>query len=176
MSLYEQYDVVIRKRNDAYVARVPALGIEAMGANIGEAVNALETVSYPTPRQPAERTPAAGNSDIKRFAIKSGIVTALIVVGGFLLSFQLAAILDNAIYTLQTGFTHTGGSSFWGRITKELDRAAEPNNDLAPEKKAKLISDLHVIAERWRPVIVEVERAFAAPDPANDAASAPPAK
>jgi hypothetical protein len=62
------------------------------------------------------------------------------------------------------------GSQFWGKVERELDRAADPKTDLPPEKKEKLIKDLHVITARWRPfveAVVEEIQKPSAPLPQN---------
>jgi len=49
--------------------------------------------------------------------------------------------------------TSIGGRKFWTRVEEELDRAASPASDLSAERKQKLINNVRILAERWRPLI-----------------------
>ena len=56
-----------------------------------------------------------------------------------------------------------GGRKFWARLEEELDRAASPASDLPPERKQKLIDNVHVLAARWRPLIDALQDTKPAP-------------
>jgi hypothetical protein len=47
------------------------------------------------------------------------------------------------------------------KVEGELERAADPAHDIPPEKKRKLLSQIHVLVERWRPLVAEVAPLFA---------------
>jgi len=53
----------------------------------------------------------------------------------------------------------------WGKIERELDRAADPASDLPPEKKQKLVNDVRVIVARWRPFLDAVAGEMQKPVP-----------
>jgi hypothetical protein len=86
------------------------------------------------------------------FAIKTCIV---IVVVSAATIFVADWIIDDLREAL--GSTTIGGAQFWGKIERELDRAADPATDLPPEKKQKLIKDLRAIVARWRPFVDAVQ-------------------
>jgi hypothetical protein len=44
---------------------------------------------------------------------------------------------------------------------RELGRAADSAYEIPPEKKRKLLSQIHVIVERWRPFMAEIAPLFA---------------
>lgn len=51
--------------------------------------------------------------------------------------------------------TVIGGNRFWTKLERELDRLADPRTDLTPEKKQKILLQIKVISDRWRPFLVE---------------------
>jgi hypothetical protein len=57
-------------------------------------------------------------------------------------------------------YTKVGGAQFWERAERELERAADPSHELPPEKKQKLLSEIHVLVERWRPFMTEIAPLF----------------
>ena len=55
-------------------------------------------------------------------------------------------------HTLRTA-TSLGGRQFWTKLESELDKLADPRTDLPPEKKAKILSQIKAISDRWRPFL-----------------------
>ena len=55
--------------------------------------------------------------------------------------------------------TSLGGRQFWSRLEAELDRQAAPAADMPPEKKRKLLAQIKIIADRWRPFLTEAAAA-----------------
>ena len=49
--------------------------------------------------------------------------------------------------------TPLGGAGFWTKMEDEIDRMAEPSNDLPAERKQKLTNNVRTIIARWRPLI-----------------------
>jgi hypothetical protein len=45
-------------------------------------------------------------------------------------------------------YTKVGGAQFWAKVEGELERATDPAHDIPPEKKRKLLSQIHVLVER----------------------------
>ena len=68
--------------------------------------------------------------------------------------------------SLDTGALR-GGSQFWARIEQDLERQADPRNDLPEARKEKLLADLRVVVARWRPFVTEASKLFAADGPAK---------
>jgi hypothetical protein len=48
-----------------------------------------------------------------------------------------------------------GGSNFWAKIEADLEKLADPKNELPPEKRKKLLTQIKTLADRWRPFVVE---------------------
>jgi hypothetical protein len=107
------------------------------------------------------------------FAIKTCIVVVAISARAL---FVAEAVVDN----LQDSVARTisdlrrqlpqgpiGGRQLGAKIEEELDRAADPSTELPPEKKQKLIHDVHVIVARWRPFIEAVQSEMQKPAGAN---------
>ena len=93
------------------------------------------------------------------FAVKTCIVVVTISV---CVLFVAGAIVDNlqdaAARTISDiRKTPIGGRQAWTKLEEELDRAADPSSDLPPEKKQKLLNDVHVIVARLRPYLDAVQ-------------------
>jgi hypothetical protein len=58
-------------------------------------------------------------------------------------------------------YTKVGGHEFWAKLEDQLERAASPDRDLPAEQKQKLLSEIRVVVERWRPFMSEVAPLFA---------------
>jgi hypothetical protein len=89
--------------------------------------------------------------NIVGFAIKACIVAVVISASTI---FVADSIIDSVKDAIASG---TSGAQFWGKIERELDRAADPASDLPPEKKQKLLNDVRVIVVRWRPFLDTVQ-------------------
>jgi hypothetical protein len=48
----------------------------------------------------------------------------------------------------------------WAGLEQMLARAADAHNDIPAENKREALANLHVLAERWRPFIAEVQLLF----------------
>ncbi len=115
-----------------------------------------------------ERVSAAG---LGQFALKALIVIGLIVGTPAGSTVWVASRVDRTIRDTQEKVqqyaaivrqnTKIGGEQFWEKAEGELERAAEPDGDLPAEKKQKLLSEIHVLVERWRPFMAEIAPLFA---------------
>lgn len=123
---------------------------------------------------------------LTQFAIKTAIITIAIVVSA---TFLMDAVFSNlntvlrhnieiiradvrAITTLKGKL---GGKEFWTKIETELEKAASPRHEISPERKQKIMANLRIVADRWRPVLDEVSAIIAGtpyPPPASPAAPA----
>jgi hypothetical protein len=107
------------------------------------------------------------------FALKAVIVAAVITISLLILMDNLIGdlgdLIDGRIQRIALELRENGkfgGRNFWEHLEQELDRAAGPNNDIPPERQQKLLRDVHILVDRARPFILEVERAFA-PQPTS---------
>ena len=175
----DELQIVIRQKDGKVLASIPQLNLYAKAANIDAALAALnakkatfvsemeelgelETLEFPS--LPTASPPNVVNmgGDLRQFALKTGIVAVavcaiLIVSGLFIVSsahIALASIKDLG----------RGGTEFWSRVERELDRMASPETDLPPAKKEKLLADIRAIGAKWRPFVVELRSALAPPD------------
>jgi len=101
------------------------------------------------------------SGSILQFAIKTCIVAVVISTSTI---FVAGWIIDD----FKDALRNTTGAPFWGKVERELDRAADPASDLPPEKKQKLLNDVHVIAARWRPFLDAVYSEFQKSPGTND--------
>ena len=100
---------------------------------------------------------------LTQFAIKTAIITAAFIVG---ITFITRSVFSNLNLVLRENieivradiqsFKKMGGKDFWNKLEHELERAAQPRQEIPPERKAKMLANLRIISDRWRPVILEV--------------------
>lgn len=106
------------------------------------------------------------------FTLKTVIVATTVTISLMLLTDNLirdvGGFIDErvrqAAFSLQeAGLTNgkLGGRAFWEHLGRALDQAADPKNDLPPERQEKLLRDVRVLADRARPFILEAGKAFA---------------
>src|SRR5262249_53448118 len=179
MSRIDELDIVIRHKSGKVTAGIPQLGLYATAdavhaaitpleqkraaffADLNEAggLDDLEVRHYSVRSAPQER-----RSDLGQFTLKALIIVGLIA-GAFILSAALVVprierIVANTEAKMQQ-YTKVGGAQFWAKVEGELERAVDPAHDMPPEKKRKLLSQIHVLVERWRPFVAEVAPLFA---------------
>jgi hypothetical protein len=70
--------------------------------------------------------------------------------------------LDKRIETMLPG--PGSGKTFWVILEREFERAADPKNDLPPEKKQKIVSDIRAASAKWRPFLADVLAAMSGAD------------
>jgi hypothetical protein len=179
MSRIDKLDIVIRQKSGKVTAGIPQLGLYATAddvhaaitsleqkraaflADLGEAggLDDLEVRHYNVGSPPQRR-----RSELGQFTLKALIIIGLIA-GAFLLSAALLAprverVVEKTEAKMQQ-YTTVGGAQFWAKVEGELERAADPAHDIPPEKKRKLLSQIHVLVERWRPFMAEIAPLFA---------------
>ena len=100
---------------------------------------------------------------ISQFAIKTVIVAAVIVVSAWIMLDVLDDFADRRMQqferTLRSA-TSLGGRQFWTKLENQLEQLADPKADLLPEKKQKILTQIKVISERWRPFLTEAAAAI----------------
>jgi len=100
---------------------------------------------------------------IGQFAAKTAIVTAAILVAGWVALDYVDDMVSRRMEQLELALkpvTSLGGRQFWSRLEAELDRRAAPAADIPPEKKRKLLAQIKIIADRWRPFLTEAAAAI----------------
>jgi hypothetical protein len=182
MSFLDQLDIVIRHKNGKVVACLPQLSLYATGNTIDAALTALEAkkiafakeledageletfqgdLSSATTGRPVA---VSAPGDLRQFAIKAVIVSvaiaAVLTVSGLFIASTAQSVVSNV--------KGMGGSAFWGRVERELDRMASSENDMPEAKKQKLLADIRVIGAKWHPFLVELHSALTQPDDASE--------
>jgi hypothetical protein len=176
MSRIDELDIVIRRKSGKVTAGIPQLGLYATGNEVGAALAALEQKRAAFL---ADLSEAGGlddfevrhynvaqrrRSDLRQFTLKALIVIGLIagasLLSAALLTSRIERLVENTEAKMQQ-YTKVGGAQFWAKVQGELERAADPGNDVPPEKKRKLLSQIHVLVERWRPFMAEIAPLFA---------------
>jgi hypothetical protein len=179
MSRIDELDIVIRHRSGKVTAGIPQLGLYATADDVHAAITSLEQkraafladlseagglddleVRHYNVGSPPQRR----RSELGQFTLKALIIIGLIA-GAFILSGALVVprieqIVANTEAKMQQ-YTKVGGAQFWAKVEGELERAVDPAHDMPPEKKRKLLSQIHILVERWRPFVAEIAPLFA---------------
>lgn len=202
MAKIDDLEIVIKKKGQTTFASIPQLGLRAKGSDVGSALGALEMKKREliedfseeeidallgpalTARQHA--TKISVRSDLRGFFIKTAIVIALIVCGVVAVSEiagrKVEAAISNArlvadrvrLVADQYKNIKIGGHQFWTNVERQLDRLADPANDMPQAQKEKLLADFRVLAARYRPFVAEIIGVFPPPAvPAHAADSQP---
>src|SRR5262249_48209974 len=126
--------------------------------DLAEALDDLEVRNYALQRvSPRDR------SGLGQFTLKALIVIGLIagasVLSTALLASRIERIVANTDAKMQQ-YTKIGGAQFWAKVEGQLEQAAA--RDMPDEQKRKLLSQIHILVERWRPFATEIAPLFAA--------------
>lgn len=182
---FESLAIVVYRKKGQFLAKVPELGLYATGQTLHEAVDNVERKKQNllAELQAADclddvalAQPVPGNSGVDRhapalsyrgalsFAAKVAVVVIAAIFAGSVVSRQIRAASDS--------FSQMGGANFWRGLETELARAADPSSDISPAKKQVLLSQIHIVVERWRPFVREASLLFSEPPPATEPAPA----
>jgi hypothetical protein len=119
----------------------------------------METTQEVPPR-PVE----SGLGPIGLFAIKTLIVSVAIVVSGWFVLDLLDDFATRRMEQLERtvrSATAVGGRQFWTRLELELDKLADPETDISSERKQKILAQIKVVSDRWRPFVLEAASTIA---------------
>ena len=98
----------------------------------------------------------ANNDSIKSFAIKTAIVAGAIVVSIWVTLDHVDDLIDNRVDQItmaMSSVTKFQPREFWPRLEANIEKAADPSNDLSPERKAKLEAAIRILRARWKPLL-----------------------
>jgi hypothetical protein len=179
MSRIDELDIIIRHKGGKVIAGIPQLSLYAKADDVHGAITALEqkrtayfgdlaesgalddlevreyVVSRPSPR--------GGHGGLGQFTLKAliviGLITGASILSTALLASRVERIIANTEEKMQQ-YTKIGGAQFWTKVEGQLEQAAA--RDMPDEQKRKLLSQIHVLVERWRPFATEIAPLFAA--------------
>src|SRR5262245_20024438 len=177
MSRIDELDIVIRHKGGKVIAGVPQLSLYVKADDVHAAIAALEQKRTAFFGDLAEsgalddleardystrRSSPRDNGGLGQFTLKALIVIGLIagasVLSTALLASRVERIVANTEEKMQQ-YTKLGGAQFWAKVEGQLEQAAA--RDMPDEQKRKLLSQIHVLVERWRPFIAEIAPLFA---------------
>ena len=179
MSRIDELDIVIRHKSGKVTAGIPQLGLYATADDVHAAITSLEQKRsafladlneagglddlevrhYNVGSAPPQRRSELGQFTLKALII-IGLIAGAFMLSGALLVPRIERIVANTEAKMQQ-YTKVGGAQFWAKVEGELERAVDPAHDMPPEKKQKLLSQIHVLVERWRPFVAEIAPLFA---------------
>ena len=182
---FDRLDILIRQRKGRFLASLPQINLFAAADSVATAIEVLDkkkqalladlaaanalddfkilpfdsdVSTYHKPTQTAIYRGALS------FIGKVAVITAALVIAGFLLSRQVTQTVDRMLShqsaELRDRFSSVGGAKFWVNLENQLARAADPSSDLPPAKKQEILSQIRAIAKRWRPFIREASLLF----------------
>jgi len=172
MNQLDQFEISIRRKNDKVTAAVPQLGLYATASDIHGALDAFERkkaalledltaageVETLSPAAVADPVVPTTSQGLAQFALKVGIVVALIAGAIVLTSNLIATKLESTRLAWQATLqehTKIGGAQFWSKVEKSLDQLADPKSEMPEEKRQKILSNIRVLRDRWWPFIAE---------------------
>lgn len=97
----------------------------------------------------------SNDNSIRNFAIKTIIVACAFVASTWILFDRLDSIVDAHI-TQISDMVKFQPRVFWPRLETQIEKAADPSQDLSPERKAKLMGAIRILVERWKPFLTEL--------------------
>jgi hypothetical protein len=179
MSPIDELDIVIRHKGKKVSAGIPQLALWATAGDAHAAITALEQKRAgfladlaeaggledlePRPYMVSSASPSR-RGELRQFTLKAlivvGLIAGLFTLSGALLAAKIERVVRDTNAKMQQ-YTKIGGPQFWEKMEHELDRAADPASDVPPEQKKKLLAQIHVIVERWRPFMAEIAPLFA---------------
>jgi hypothetical protein len=182
MSGIDELDIVIRHKGAKLSAGIPQLALWATAADAHAAITALEQKRAAFLADLAEAggldelevrpytvgsTRPSRRGELRQFTLKAlifiGLIAGLFTLSRALLPSRGRAVVRETNAKMQQ-YTKVGGARFWEKMQHELDRAADPASDLPAEQKRKLLAQIHVVVERWRPFMAEIAPLFADPE------------
>jgi hypothetical protein len=116
-----------------------------------------------TTQEPMSESVDSGLGPIGLFLIKTVIVSVAIVLSAWILLGVLDDFVTRRMEQVERtvrAATSIGGRQFWTKLEAELDKLADPRMDLPPEKKAKILSQIRAVSDRWRPFLTEAAAAI----------------
>lgn len=95
-------------------------------------------------------------SGIGTFLVKTVIV--VVAIGGLLTYLDVLVknrveLIESRMESLRQSVGPMGGRAFWAEVERKIDSLADPASDLPPEKKQKILRNIRVLSERWRPFV-----------------------
>jgi hypothetical protein len=111
-----------------------------------------------------EQPASKGPSPITTFAIKTAIVAAACVLSIVAIASYIDGIIEDRIDQItltarelapNLAPSKVGGRAFWTRLENELHDQADPRHGMPPEQRKRILADIRVLSDRWRPFIAE---------------------
>jgi hypothetical protein len=103
---------------------------------------------------------------IAQFAIKTGIVAAACFMFFVMAVTYLDSLVDARVAQFQSALrpaiqqfqsaTQLSSRDFWAKLEGELEDQASPRRDLSPAKKKKILTEIGIVSDRWRPFVMDV--------------------
>ena len=165
---FENFDVLLRYRDGKLVAGIPQLAIYAKADTVEDALNLLkqkkaefeadladagelDDISERSSLINATQPPSKRTTELLQYAAKAVII---MVALGVALTFSGFLVISKAKSTIKA--SRISSSELLYIVAHRIDRAAEPDNDLPEETKQRLLADIRILANRWRPFANEV--------------------
>jgi hypothetical protein len=90
-----------------------------------------------------------------KFVMKTGVVSVAVVLSLWVVLDILDGFMSRRMQEMNGMARAIGGRQFWTGLEEQLDKLADPQTDLSPEKKRHILSQIKAISDRWRPFLTE---------------------
>lgn len=101
-------------------------------------------------------------SPLAQFVAKAATVGIVAIIASWVISGIIVDafddLLDRRIKAVLS--SNAEGTGIWVLVERELARAADPRVDLSPQRRQKIIADLRIVSDRWRPFFIEASSAL----------------
>jgi hypothetical protein len=114
-----------------------------------------------------EASPGAPRGGLGRFAAKTMIVVAACTIGIIAVLWFIDSVIDarieqiDEIVSAHLKTSKISNHDLWTRFENTLEKQAGPAGEISAEEKQKIVAEVRVVADRWRPFVKELIAAAA---------------
>ena len=105
-----------------------------------------------------------------RFAVKTAIVVAACTIGIIAVLWFIDSVVEaridqiDEIIAMHLKTSKISNHDLWTRFEKTLEKQAGPAGEISAEDRRKIVAEVRIIGDRWRPFVKELIAAAAGED------------
>ena len=114
-----------------------------------------------------EESSSGSSGSLGRFAVKTAIVVAACTIAVIAVLWFIDGMIDarieqiDEIVSVHLKTSKISNHDLWTRFEKTLEKQAGPAGEISAEEKQKIVAEVRVVADRWRPFVKELIAAAA---------------
>ena len=115
-------------------------------------------------------SPSAPGGSLGRFVAKTMIVAAASTIGIIAVLWFVDSIIEarieqiDEIVAMHLKTAKISNHDLWRQFEKTLEKQAGPAGEISAEEKQKIVAEVRIVADRWRPFVKELIAAAAGED------------